>query len=183
MCCVEELKKSPLFAISRCGIELAHSNFWKWLIDIEDDKHQHPFIEVFIPDFYNNGYSFPDVKREEWHRDLSIHYKDEQNNAYCFVVENKIKSIPTQKQLDHYKDKIESAKREKFGGGVLTGIVETLTPKNGWKFLSYKEIAARIKYINELQKVNIGNFYYETIAQYAKDLRNIYSMGTHLHYS
>lgn len=33
---LNELKHSPLFAISLASKELAHSNFWKWLLDIED---------------------------------------------------------------------------------------------------------------------------------------------------
>lgn len=93
---IQELEKSPLFALSLCGKELAHSNFWEWLIKLEDNK-KHPFIEV-LQGFYKNNYVFTGVKREENHRDITIHYKDG-NVEKCFVIENKLKSIPTIEQL------------------------------------------------------------------------------------
>ena len=52
---MDELKESPLFALSLCGKELAHSNFWKWLIYKIDDNGKQPFVEVFIPDFEKKG--------------------------------------------------------------------------------------------------------------------------------
>lgn len=75
---VKSLKQSPLYAISKCGIELAHSNFWKWMIEIELYKDFHkinPFIEVFIPDFYKKGYELINVERERDNMDLLISFR------------------------------------------------------------------------------------------------------------
>ena len=164
---INDLKKSPLFAISRCGIELAHSNFWAWLIEIEIDG-KHPFIEIFIKDFYKQGYEYKDTQREKNHRDLTIEFT-EKDNRKCYVIENKIKSIPTQEQLDEYKEGITE---NIFFRGALTGINKSIEPTNGWIFLSYEEISKRIESILEKNKI-IEDFQQKVIKQYIKDIRNI----------
>ena len=154
-----ELKNSPLFQLSLCSKELAHSNFWKWLIEFNsgDEEHPcHPFVKIFIPDFYDNEYEFEEVRREEKHRDLSIHYKDKEGNFRCFVVENKLKSLPTTEQLTKYeKDFKPTFKNEIFAGGILTGIEDNLLKQKclkNWKFLSYEKISEKIKDIRESLK-------------------------------
>lgn len=75
---VDNLKKSPLYAISKCGIELAHSNFWKWMIEFDyfdGFRKNNPFIEVFIKDFYVNGNEFSSVEREKDNMDLLISFE------------------------------------------------------------------------------------------------------------
>lgn len=166
---IQELNKSPIFALSLGGKELSHSNFWKWLIDLEiGDEHPHPFIEVFMPGFYNNGFVFTNVKREEGNRDISIHFKDNEGKEKCFVIENKLKSIPTKKQLLDYQNNLE----EKFGGGLLTGLQETLEslPDKKWKFRDYDDIAKAIEDINEK---NTKEKYYNYIHDYVENIRNI----------
>ena len=54
---LQRLNRSPLFAISLSGKELSHSNFWAWLLE-QEVEGKNPFIEVFIPDFYQNGCTF-----------------------------------------------------------------------------------------------------------------------------
>ena len=168
---IQELNKSPIFALSLGGKELSHSNFWKWLIDLEiGDEHPHPFIEVFMPGFYKNGFVFTNVKREEGNRDISIHFDDNEGNPKCFVIENKLKSIPTEKQLKKYTGDLE----EKFGGGLLTGLRETLklSSDGEWDFRDYDHIADDIERINERYKdENEKNYYY--IRDYVENIRNI----------
>ncbi|WP_348235650.1 PD-(D/E)XK nuclease family protein, partial [Salmonella enterica] len=50
---------------------------------------------------------FVDVKREYNNFDLFIYYKNNNEDNFI-VIENKFKSIPTQKQLDEYTGKIET---------------------------------------------------------------------------
>lgn len=165
---IQELNKSPIFALSLGGKELSHSNFWKWLIDLEiGGKHQ--FIEVFMPGFDENGFKFEEVKREEGNRDISIHFNDNEEKEKCFVIENKLKSIPTKKQLLDYQNNLE----EKFGGGLLTGLQETLEslPDKKWKFRDYDDIANAIEDIND-NKYQEGE-YYNYIKDYVENIRNI----------
>lgn len=183
-----KLKNSPLFQLSLCSKELAHSNFWKWLIEFNtgDEEHPcHPFVKIFIPDFYDNECQLEEVRREEKHRDLSIHYKDKEGNHKCLVIENKLKSLPTTEQLTKYeKDFKPTFKNEIFAGGILTGIEDSLLKQehlNNWKFLSYKEISERIKKIHaslksctddDEKQENISRIL-DIIDMYQSDLHNI----------
>ena len=189
----DKLNNSPLFQLSLCSKELAHSNFWKWLIELNtgDEEHPcHPFVKIFIPDFYDNEYEFEEVRREEKHRDLSIHYKDEEGNFRCFVVENKLKSLPTTEQLTKYEKWFKPTfKNEIFAGGVLTGIEDNLLKQKclkNWEFLSYEKISEKIKEIrgslkpctddDEKQKNTLRIL--DVIDMYQSDLHNISELLT-----
>ena len=168
---IEELKRSPIFALSKCNHELAHSNFWAWLIEYEDDQKNHPFLKLFVPD---SDIVFDNVTREEKNRDLTIYYhkKDEPKESRCHIVENKLKSIPTVKQLERYEKEIEEQHKGQFKGGTLTGIEETLDlgKLNKWHFVSYDELAQAIEEIADEQKVEKDR---QVIEQYIKDIANV----------
>ena len=173
---LNELKHSPLFAISLASKELAHSNFWKWLLDIKDSEGRHPFIKVFKPDFYERGKecTFLKVEREKFNFDLYITYKDEKGRSRSLVVENKIKAIADKSQLIRYQNKRTHS--FEFDEGILTGLIENKSigigegNLTGWTFLSYADIADNIKSILE---ENLDSEYGIFISQYVKDLNNI----------
>lgn len=104
---IERLKNSPIYAMSLGSKELFHSNFWAWLM-----KKDLGFIEVFFEERIDN----PEVKREEENRDLTIWENRWDQKAY--VIENKIKAIPTREQLVKYQESL----KEKFVKGILTGL-------------------------------------------------------------
>lgn len=176
---LDELKDSPLFAISLASKELAHSNFWKWLLDIPDSEGRHPFIKVFKPDFYERGKECTslEVEREKYNFDLYITYKDEKGRSRSIVIENKIKAIADKSQLIRYQNK--RTRGFYFDEGILTGLIENKSigigtgNLKGWTFLSYSDIAENIKYILE---ENADNEYGIFISQYVKDLKNIQSL-------
>lgn len=146
---LQRLNRSPLFAISLSGKELSHSNFWAWLLEQEVEEN-HPFIEVFIPDFYQNECTFISVEREKKHVDLTITYKNKANETKVLIIENKIKSIPTKEQLIRYEE--ELGKQDLTITGILTGLYASLDIQDlgKWSFLSYKEIAKRIVNIQKM---------------------------------
>ena len=144
---VEKLKSSPLFAISLGGKELSHSNFWAWLINLEIEN-KHPFVEVFISNFYARGFVYDSCIREQGNRDISIYYYDSNNVGRCHIVENKLKSLPSIEQLEKYENNF-SSKKFIFDAGTITGIQKVIEETNTWKFLSYSDISSRIKYILE----------------------------------
>lgn len=168
---VKSLKQSPLYAISKCGIELAHSNFWKWMIEIELYKDFHkinPFIEVFIPDFYKKGYELINVERERDNMDLLISFRTKDSIEKKLIIENKIKSIPTREQLTKYQEKTG----DRFYKGIITGIIKTLENIKDWEFLSYTKIADNIASILNKQK-ELDSFTKSILEHYIKDLNNI----------
>ena len=169
---LQRLNRSPLFAISLSGKELSHSNFWAWLLE-QEVEGKHPFIEVFIPDFYQNGCTFISVEREKEHVDLTITYKNEANETEVLIIENKIKSIPTKEQLKRYEEKI--GKQHLTITGILTGLYASLDIKElgKWSFLSYQEIANRIMNIQELHAtMDFADYIY----QYAEDIEVLYNL-------
>ena len=169
---LQRLNRSPLFAISLSGKELSHSNFWAWLLE-QVVEGKHPFIEVFIPDFYQNGCTFISVEREKEHVDLTITYKNEANETEVLIIENKIKSIPTKEQLKRYEEKI--GKQHLTITGILTGLYASLDIKElgKWSFLSYQEIANRIMNIQELHAtMDFADYIY----QYAEDIEVLYNL-------
>lgn len=154
---IEALKKSPTFALSSSSKELSHSNMWAWLF--KQDKN---YAEIFFK--YNNSFKGDiknidelDVKREEGNRDITIWC-----NGNAYVIENKLKSIPNEKQLKEYEEKLG----DKFKGGVLAAPQKPNfdIPEN-WKYVSYKEIYNGINEINNNKN--------SIITQYTIDLDNI----------
>lgn len=132
---IGRLKDSPIYAMSLGSKELFHSNFWAWLMEKNPG-----FIEVFFEERIDN----PEVKREEENRDLTIwENRGDQKAEKAYVIENKIKAIPTKEQLVKYQESL----KEKFVKGILTGLrkpMEGILP-DGWTFLSYRTIAKRLR--------------------------------------
>ena len=169
---LQRLNRSPLFAISLSGKELSHSNFWAWLLEQEVDG-KHPFIEVFIPNFYQNECTFISVEREKKHVDLTITYKNKANETEVLIIENKIKSIPTKEQLMRYEK--ELGKKDLPITGILTGLYASLDIQDlrKWSFLSYQEIAKRIM---NIQKQHATMDFADYIKQYAEDIKVLYDL-------
>ena len=169
---LQRLNSSPLFAISLSGKELSHSNFWAWILEQEVER-KYPFIEVFIPDFYQNGCTFISVEREKKHVDLTITYKNKANETEVLIIENKIKSIPTKEQLMRYEE--ELGKQDLRITGILTGLYASLDIQElgKWSFLSYHEIAKRIM---NIQKLHAKMHFAEYIKQYAEDIEVLYDL-------
>lgn len=131
---VLSLKQSPTFAMSLGAKELFHSNIWAWLIN-QDAL----FAKVFLGEEVDCSFIQLPAKREKNHTDIMITTKD--NNV--FVVENKLKSMPNEEQLLRYQEENNIKK------GVLTALEEPCFLKGNknlkWEFLSYSEIAKRLK--------------------------------------
>lgn len=146
------LKESLLYQMSLGSKELYHSNVWAWLIE-NDPK----FIKVFFRDYDENIYEFESVSREYKDRDLTIrfHKKEDANDKYYYVIENKIKSLQSEDQLKKYTEDLSGYVLLQ---GVFTGIKNalnedtlTLPHKNApektssWEFLDYATIAKNIR--------------------------------------
>lgn len=144
------LENSLLYQMSLGSKELYHSNVWAWLI-----RQDPEFVNVFFPN-YNEQYEFEKVEREKHNRDLIVQF-DKNGKGYFYVIENKIKSLPSKEQLEKYT--VEYLDGKKMLGGVFTGIRNTFEmeileiQKNNiscnWSFISYNQIADRIQKIAE----------------------------------
>lgn len=139
---IDYLKNSIVYTMSLGSKELFHSNIWKYLI--ESDKE---FAKVLFPAINVKG--IKKVERENNHRDLTITVQNK-DEEFIYIVENKLKSLPTLEQLKKY-----TAKEKKFKEGVLTGIQSSIIVRNlptGWTFLAYKDIAKKIRDIANVSR-------------------------------
>lgn len=151
-----ELKKSPVFAISLSSKELFHSNFWAWLIEYNKE-----FAKVFFNDIdYQN---ITTICREEKHRDLTIIAGGE-----VFIIENKIKSLPSSEQLIRYQ-----SRERHFRKGCITGLVKFDNVPTDWNFISYGQIGNSIRNINNMFR---SDKWYFLIDEYVNVIKNIESL-------
>lgn len=153
---VKFLKESLLYRMSLGSKELYHSNVWAWLIENDPE-----FIKVFFHDYDENIYEFESVSREYKHRDLTIWFrkKGDTNDKYYYVIENKIKSLQSEEQLENYTEDLSGYVLRQ---GVFTGVKNALNqdapsllhksaPQKtfSWEFLDYATIAKNIRTVTE----------------------------------
>ena len=164
---IKFLKESMMYQMSLGSKELFHSNIWWWLID--NDKN---FIKVFLPDFEPTEYSIWS-EREAHNRDIIIWLEDNNKNKSHIVIENKIKALPTYQQLQKYTTALGN---NSFKNGVLTGIgpcslnlneiKDEFGVSNLWSYVSYNEIAKRIREIAVSSESTIIKNHLDQIQEY-----------------
>lgn len=111
----EELIKSPMLYLSAGSKELFHSNFLYWI-----GKTNRTLFERIINELTDDNMVWPtnwEIRREYKNTDISIVYNKETGKTvkghpvtkeYAFLVlENKVKSLATRKQLFEYEEKFD----------------------------------------------------------------------------
>lgn len=181
---VSELKKSPMFNLSLSSKELFHSNLLAWIAEDEDTSNLFvSILQLFgldsdtaieyaegirrgtyvIKREYNN-FDFCICENVE-SRKSSFEDKDDETKLVriVLVLENKFKSIPYERQLKEYQEKVLKLNKDNnkcyF---VLLSLSENICglnnhlrntdlviSRNGqnnqiWKFISYKKYAKQI---------------------------------------
>ena len=95
---LDNLKKSPIYNLSMCSLEDFHSNFLCWFLNLDIKKH----IKVFFQDAnLETPKNYHAETQKTLHKnrfDIVILNKDKIE----YVIENKIKSYPTETQLNKY---------------------------------------------------------------------------------
>ena len=116
--------------------ELFHSNLLAFLA-----KHETEFFKKL---FKCGEYSIEEIGREEDHLDLSLYNKD---GKKVFILENKMKSLPSRSQLQRYakRNKKDSTRDCKF---VLLTLIEP-----AWKFEPGEEKWEIITYQNLIKEI------------------------------
>ena len=161
---IERLEKSPIHAMSLGNHELFHSNFWAWLFTNTSQKNE--YAKVFF-DTIDSNCEFT-VEREQGNRDITIWQKD-----FAYVIENKLKSIPTVKQLQGYSSELGDRCSEAVFTGMINPYIEEssepcFSEKNKekkWVFKSYRHIGDKIK---EIAQKETSDKYRQLISDYAQ---------------
>ena len=139
-----ELQKSPLFHLSLTNKELFHSNFLSWF----GNTYKFEFKKL-IEELLGQG-SWPadvldyKIDREFMHFDICV--KDSYNNPRI-VIENKVKSVPTQGQLDRYRNDVGSNNNSCL---FILLTMTKLSSAEGWNNITYKDISEKLSHIKVL---------------------------------
>ncbi len=154
---IELLKKSPMFNLSLSSKELFHSNFIAWLISINSK-----FMSSLFSDLLNEKINISNCGREKNNFDLNINCEKNCKGNKGIIIENKFKSIITEKQLEKYNKKLKNIPVIK----VLLSLNDTqyekkLAKKFGWKIISYKDLSKKLREL--LEKLPFENKYHDDI--------------------
>jgi hypothetical protein len=112
---IKLLKNNFLFQVSLGSKELFHSNLIAWILEQKiSTKHNSFILEKFLEHLFGDRsflgkeeiINYFDILRESNNIDLIIKWQVG-NEIWIALFENKVKSIPTLKQLKEYSDKGE----------------------------------------------------------------------------
>ena len=149
---LENLRENAMFKMSLGSKELFHSNFLKFLWNLDKTKfiaviNQMADTEIFSG--INDGTEYF-LSREKENFDLCIYHEEESSKSgktkakYDLIIENKVKSIPDKKQLDNYKKKSDG--QAKY---ILLSLVENFEDKEAiekdWEIVHYGDLSNAIK--------------------------------------
>jgi len=166
---INSLKQSPLYNLSMANKELFHSNFLAWFGRVYP-KLFHDFINDLLEDKYqgwdkgleDNTFH---VEREFQHFDICVIDKD---GRIRLVIENKIKSIPTKKQLEGYVNDVQKTNSKKNDAVPVAFILLSMNTdfqdeKNkdldaiAWIRVDYKKLSTA------LSKIKIKDDYHQQL--------------------
>ncbi len=138
------LQNSAIYNISMCSLENFHTCFLKWLGQNYPQQFLNALLNINIPDNVNVRFETQVRYSKDTILDLQITLNDGQKTEFI-VIENKLKSYPTQEQLikyqNHFKDK-----KSTF---ILLSLVPNFEVPNGWQYVSYKNLAEKLSQISE----------------------------------
>jgi hypothetical protein len=180
---IKILDKSPLFNLSLASKELFHSNFLAWAI-----KYNKAFREVFIqkiaPDINFDWNGDFKVERERHNFDLKILVAGESGAHHQIVIENKVKSLPDEKQLRRYAKKLRHCNPV----AILLSLTKPdffdcdrsfLAEDVGWKFFGYQTVVDALKVSENNSDYNTALFsdycqFLEALLDLKKALENLF---------
>lgn len=175
---IVNLKNNFLFQASLGSKELFHSNLLAWILEQKNINNELEPLKTFIRDFtgeevsklIDGNYPTFRIEREQQNIDLTIKWMEDDKWNLIFI-ENKMKSIPTIKQLNDYDLKIDHLKGtitkldigEENPKKLIRKVVKKfiLTPyknsvnsnKQDWVNITYEE-----HILNFLKKINTIDF-------------------------
>lgn len=137
---IKKIEISPMFQLSLGSKELFHSNFLFWLSKAEPNAFW-GMMNLFGINTDDNDSLI--VKREWNHFDLSIVRKiSKSKRGYddiVAVIENKVKSIPNEIQIEKYNGSIAKTDGKPGCTKILLSLIEPNFDNVGWNLVSYEK--------------------------------------------
>lgn len=151
-----DLTPSIIQNLSMCSLENFHTCFLTWL----GQNYPNEFLKVLIGESYSNA----EIKYQKQINygknnilDLQIEIIEGNKTKYV-VVENKLKSFPTNEQLVRYQTCFQNQEAE----FILLSLAPMLKLPNNWKYMSYSELANKMLrafvYKNDYDKFIIEDY-------------------------
>ena len=174
----ENLMASPLFNLSLSSKELFHSNFLDWI------GQQYPvlFRDIFTnekfgckADWTNDEPGSWTVKREHENFDLCLVTL----SGISFVLENKVKSIPTKSQLDRYYEKVGTGSQDLILLSLATKFPgrSAIEADGKWKICSYKDLSKAIQDSVRDYKGQLPDYDKGLINDYCQFINNLHELS------
>lgn len=157
---VQQLKQSPMFHFSMSSLELFHSNFLAWLFG----QNPYAFLECFgvevkadneyiVDRELHLGSSVVDGKDKKWITDIAVFAKDRDDNdeksrgRLELIVENKIKSLPSNGQLEQQDALADRCNRGVSCKKILLTLFDLpeAYPLYGFTSLRYVDLVEKIR--------------------------------------
>lgn len=170
---LDALNANPMFRLSMSSLELFHSNFLEWLFDLDHKA----FLECFsltvsnptactIEREYHLGTTeLVTGKNKQWVTDIAVFEKaddknekkkkaakTDKNKKLSLIIENKIKSTPSQGQLENQNTFAGTAKK------VLLSLFEYSGTLHGFIPVLYKNLIGEIRKHYALSNLYIKDY-------------------------
>ena len=179
---VSSLAGSAMFNFSLASKELFHSNFLAWLCELYPS-----LVGPIFARFTMGACPSCDklkVLRERRNFDLTIKFP----NGESLIVENKVKSIPSEEQLKEYSDKV-AGKEKEHTGFLLLSLTRPSFFQSGdgpfqvngtaWHFLSYKELARQLEPTKD-RIAALDKYHGELVEDYLGFVRSLDAIASHI---
>lgn len=178
---VSNLQLSPLFQLSLGSKELFHSNFLAWCCETWRKEMGEVWSELLCKPSMSikcDVGKFKAVRREYKNHDLEIDFEDETT----LLIELKVKSVPTQKQLEEYSSGVNSKETlyslvsltcpQFFDSEKILNISENVK----WCWIDLSCVAYKIK-----DKIQTENCYHrELLSDYAFFVSQLSELMNHI---
>lgn len=174
-----ELNKMAIFKMSLGSKELFHSNFLEYLWDVDNSKFIRVINKLYGSDVLNVQSSNCEyyLSREKENFDLCIYHEEycgkkgrklkKPRIRYDLIIENKVKSIPNQKQLESYER--ETGGQAKY---LLLSLIENFGNKEEiakrWAIVNYKNLSDAI-----MEQYGELNEYIKDYCNFTKLMHNL----------
>jgi PD-(D/E)XK nuclease superfamily len=174
------LKQSPLFHLSLASKELFHSNFLAWLCETYP-RHSGRLFATFLP-HVPSSHDRLRVYRERNNIDVTLEYPGGEE----LIIENKVKSLPSQQQLEEYAT---TARHKAQTGFLLLSLTRpaflplhetTIRLNDGvvWQYLTYREYADMLRDI--LPGISAANNYHgQLLCDYIDFITQLDALQSH----
>lgn len=158
---VAYLRQSPLYKLSLSSRELFHSNFVAWGIE--------NLPEIFLGALGMVGDGEIQVFREKDDFDLTVSMGEKWT-----VIENKLKSLPSAKQLSEYKKKAET-KYSDVNFILLSPVPLRASDLHEWRHVTYGDFGGGLK--KHLREAKTNKYFSELVEDYANVCAHVQSLA------